>query len=180
MTNKINHNNYELQILGDFDINLNKPQLLWKSAVIELGLHQLIKENTRVTDSTETLIDHVYTNNRDKVLEAKVLKTGISDHYALFYSFSKRINKQPNKGHKTINYRSYKHFNNNNFLQDISRLPFNLIYNITDPSTALETLCKLLLTVIDKHAPLRNKRIKQQTIPDWLTKETMDDMEQFS
>ena len=47
MISRISYDRYTLQILGDFNYDLNKPHLLWKSTVLQLGLEQLIKENTR-------------------------------------------------------------------------------------------------------------------------------------
>ena len=43
-------------------------------------LSQLIEEATRVTMTTSTLIDHIFTNTPDKVSDSGVIHTGISDH----------------------------------------------------------------------------------------------------
>ena len=45
-------------------------------------LQQLITEATRVTETTETLLDHMYTNNIDKVNSSghSVIHTGLSGH----------------------------------------------------------------------------------------------------
>ena len=58
------------------------------------------------------------------------------------------------------------------FTTDLSLQSFNEIYNLTEPNTALELLCNMLITIIDKHAPLRSKRVKNKDIPPWLTKDT--------
>ena len=47
------------------------------------GLHQLINEPTRVTDTTSTLID-LNTNHPDKVVCSGVCHVSISDHSIVF------------------------------------------------------------------------------------------------
>ncbi len=55
----------EVCILGDFNINLlkhdNQSRKL-SQITTDHNLSQLIKESTRVTTNTSTLIDHLYTN----------------------------------------------------------------------------------------------------------------------
>ena len=64
------------------------------------------------------------------------------------------------------------------YTADLSILPFNAIYCITDPDEAIDFLCKCLLIAIDKHAPIRTKRIKEEDIPAWISEETMKAMHQ--
>ena len=45
------------------------------------GLLQQVTLPTRITESTETLIDHVYTRNSN-LITTDVIITDISDHYA--------------------------------------------------------------------------------------------------
>ena len=177
MISNISYDKYTLQILGDFNINLNSPELLWKSTVIQLGLEQLIEENTRVNPISQTLIDHIYTNNKDYVVNSKVIKTKISDHYAIYLSYLQKLDKRNIKGHTCIKYRCYKKFNENSFTAELSQVPFKNLYNITDPNTALNNLYNMLTAVIDKHAPLKIKRVKHHDIPPWISQETLKAME---
>jgi endonuclease/exonuclease/phosphatase family metal-dependent hydrolase len=52
--------------------------------IASLGMEQLVNEPTRVTSTSKTLIDHIYTNTKENVLEVMVPKIGISDHFAIF------------------------------------------------------------------------------------------------
>ena len=45
---------------------------------------QLIKEATRVTMTTSSLIDHIVTNTPEKISDSGVIHTGISDHSSVF------------------------------------------------------------------------------------------------
>ena len=177
MLNRIPYDNYDLQILGDFNINMKEPQVEWNAIISQFGLNQLITENTREKGTSQTIIDHIYTNNIENVNESKVIRTGISDHFAIFYSYDFKIAKHNTKGHTCISYRCYKKFDEKSYLADLSLLPFNDIYNVTEPNAALNYFCNIIMAVIDKHAPLKTKRVKHPDIPAWLTPETMKAME---
>jgi hypothetical protein len=67
------------------------------------NLSQLINEPTRTTDSSSTLIDHIFTNTPDKVVCSGVSHVSISDH-TLIYAFRKLSISLPTRGHSTVNY----------------------------------------------------------------------------
>ena len=52
------------------------------------NLSQLINEPTRITASSATLIDHIFTNSLDRVVCSGVSHISISDH-SLIYAFRK-------------------------------------------------------------------------------------------
>ena len=52
MINEIPHKNYELQILGDLNIDLCEKQTDWNAITTQLGLEQVINEPTRETASS--------------------------------------------------------------------------------------------------------------------------------
>ena len=80
--------------LGDFNINQltpNKPDHKFlKNNVIEpLSLEQIIKEPTRITKNTCTLIDLILVNSPDKVkISGCADKPGLSDHHIVYCSYS--------------------------------------------------------------------------------------------
>ena len=137
MIDSIPDKDYEIIIEGDFNIDLNKSQPVWNNMTTSLGLYQLIKDFTRVTETSEKIIDHIYTTNKDKTYDAKVIKSGISDHFMISCNYIHKLPKASNKGHTSIQYRCYKKFNNITFLADVSELPFDNVYNSTDPNEAL-------------------------------------------
>ena len=47
---------------------------------------------------------------------------------------------------------------------DLHLIPFENMYNFSDPSLALSRWIDLFLDVINKHAPLQKKLVKQQTV----------------
>ena len=85
-----------------------------------LGLHQIVKEPTRITERTETLIDHVYLSNPFSAndIQAYVSKTTISYYFPVIITFLKQ--ERPKKGMQQYQeYRDFKTFNGNIFLLDL-------------------------------------------------------------
>ena len=113
--------------------------------MIKFGFEQLIKQDTRVTKTSQTSIDHIYTNQKEKVIKVEVIESGISDHYPVFLSITNKLPKDSKKGHTCIKYRCLKKFMKEAYTADLSILPFNAIYCITDPDEAIDFLCKCLL-----------------------------------
>ena len=98
----------EIYLLGDFNINLlqngkfilkeNQSCKLKKfqfclSKQIEfrqiefcrtVSLTGIIKEPTRITCSTSSLLDHILTNSSEKVSQKELIDVGISDHQLIY------------------------------------------------------------------------------------------------
>ena len=78
---------YHLIILGDLNINIRDFSCsnvrTYKNLLLSLGLRNLINLPTRVTESTETVIDHCITNLPRTGIESGVIQEDISDHYPI-------------------------------------------------------------------------------------------------
>ena len=59
-----------MDMLGDLNEDLLKVNRL-EQILNKLNLYQLIKEPTRITQRSKTLIDVIITNNRDSVIHAE-------------------------------------------------------------------------------------------------------------
>ena len=68
-------------MLGDLNEDLLKVNRL-EQILHELNLYQLIKEPTRITQRSKTLIDVIITNNRDTVIHGET-SLSIADHHAV-------------------------------------------------------------------------------------------------
>ena len=102
----------------------------WLNFTLSLGLSQLICQPTRVTSNSCTLIDHIYTNREDKISSVNVCKLTISDHYAIFGNRRLNISERKN-AHQTITYRSFKHFDEEAFRNELFDVPWEIIENFT-------------------------------------------------
>ena len=61
-------------------------------------------------------------------------------------------------------------------MNDLRRTPLNDIEKLNDCNAALEQLYLLLNQVVNKHAPIRKKRVKRQHKTDWLSPEIIESM----
>ena len=103
------------------------------------------------------------------VSKVQVSDICISDHCPVVCTWSCKTARKLAKGHTTIQYRSFKHFNQSDFLQDLNSAPFAAVFTVSDPTKTLSAWCEAFLPVIQKHAPLRRKRVKYPTLPQWLS-----------
>ena len=97
------------------------------------GLEQLINEPARITPSTSTLIDLIFTNRPENVYCSGVSHVAISDH-SLVYAYRKISIPTLSKGVNLITYRQFKHFNSANFYADILAQPWDDIKQLYDPN----------------------------------------------
>ena len=74
--------NKELIILGDLNINYLKPSNHFnvKTLLTIWGLEQLIKQATRITTDTSTLIDVILTNRQNNISSSHIIPISFSDH----------------------------------------------------------------------------------------------------
>ena len=164
-------------LMGDININImsdkkDKLQESWISLTTNIQLNQIIKEPTRVTNTSETLIDHIYVSDDLPVLYSSPIKYSISDHFPVFAVFKMtNIDYNKNDGrHKTITYRKYNNFNSATFLSDLQNAPWltNGAENIS-MDQYLQSFISTFTKIIDKHLPLVTKRIKRPKQPEWIS-----------
>ena len=166
----------EIILAGDFNIDLLKSQNSeWQTLYELYSFEQLINKATRVSDKSQTLIDHVYTNKPENISEICVPVYAASDHYPV--CITRHTPSMPKKHtHTEITYRYTKKFNDNDFMNDLRSTPLNDIEKLNDCNAALEQLYLLLNQVVNKHAPIRKKRVKRQHKTDWLSPEIIESM----
>ena len=116
--------NKPVYILGDLNCNMldaNDPacQSLTKFCS-SFNFSQLIKQPTRVTENSKTLIDVFLTSTPNLVAETKVIPVSISDHDLVFASL--KLKKERTKP-VYIYARSYKRYNREAFFKDMSNAP---------------------------------------------------------
>ncbi|MCG7879242.1 MAG: endonuclease/exonuclease/phosphatase family protein, partial [Candidatus Thiodiazotropha endolucinida] len=118
----------EYILLGDFNKNLLDAEIDrdWGNFTTSLGLTQLVTEPTRVTNESQTLIDHIYTNTEENIQRVNVERLCLSDHYAIFCNRKSQSNLGKNT-HQTITYRSFKNFEEYLFINDLVSVPWEII-----------------------------------------------------
>ena len=121
---------------NDEDYSLAEQAGMVQRFLLDSSCSQIVQEYTRseiVRGGTlsRSCIDHVYTNNEEKLTIPEVLAVGDSDHLGVTVTkYTKEHIDRP----KTVKKRSYKNFNIESFLNDI------LLSNINDIITSFEDL----------------------------------------
>ena len=135
----------EIYVLGDFNICLLKDNSNYRKtykAVTELhNFKQLIKKPTRVTETSASCIDHIFVNKSEKVCEAGVIESGISDHF-ITYCTRKFNNRIINK-HNTVKARSMKNYCSEIFIDKLKELDWANVFicsNVNDAWGSFKTI----------------------------------------
>lgn len=171
---KANSETKEILFLGDVNFNLlcqTSSVKSWIKKTENLNLTQLVQTPTRVTDTSETLIDHVYSNTPENIVSVTVPQYSISDHYPV--CVTRKVSKSFSRGpvHKFICYRDTKSFNESDFIHELENQPWSIMNIFEDASDALDYFTNLFTSVLDKHAPKKKRRVKRQKQPNWMNPE---------
>ena len=152
-------------LAGDTNIDLLKqPQVADKYMRI-LATFKLTKVITEPKRQGKTLIDHIATNIPKKVVASGVLPCPeISDHDAPYITANIRVTRFVPR-YKYI--QNEKSLNVKNFTLDFSRLPFKLVYAVSDPNDKLEIFNDLVQKCLNKDAPRTRTRVTRPPAP-WM------------
>ncbi|VDI61719.1 Hypothetical predicted protein [Mytilus galloprovincialis] len=165
----------EIIIMGDINIDYAQgcSNNKWSHMIQCHGLTQLIDNPTRVTYKSKKIIDHIYTNKFDNIIETFVPYLALSDHYPVCLTRKTNVKEIPDSSHKIITYRCFKKFNEENFIKELQCKPFNNVIEEHDTDKALNIWYSLFNNVLNKHAPIKTKRVKNVQRPEWLTPEIL-------
>ena len=142
--------NREVDFLGDLKID-------WVAAVTSAcNLVQVINQPSRVfTNTTGTrsskCIDNIFTNTGE--LCSKAVSIGIGCIYNNILAISRKA-RVPTAGPKIVYKRSYKRFCCDS-VDDVKNMCWSDVINEEHPDAALGEFMKLLLPIIDTHAPVK-------------------------
>ena len=159
---KLDQEDKESIIMGDTNCNLLSQTFDHKGEHLKFITEtyqyiQLIDQPTRITSSTRTLIDHIPTNKPNIITKHGVLHVGISDH-SLIYATHKHNTLKADP--KIIESRQFKNFDCDAFIEDIKETPFHFASFMHDPNEMWDVWKSLFLEVINKHAPMRKRKVK--------------------
>ena len=126
-------------------------------------LSQTINTPTRVTTTSSSLIDVCLTPT-----PTKLIPIAISDHYMIFVVRKINIQRKQNS-HKKVEIRNLKYFNAESFQADLRGQEWELLDNNLCVDKMWDTWKTLFVKVLDRHAPIREKRVKSKPNVPWLT-----------
>ena len=161
-------------ILGDFNVDQlsrnNSNKTLLASFAIENNLKQIISEPTRITQTSRTLIDLIYVNDSPRIVQSGVVHSTLSDHSLTFCIMKCSVPKLPPR---KFEYRSFKNYNTESFVKELSQVPWSVIDGVDYIDDAVLLWDQLFSSVADIHAPLKFKRAKGIKNP-WVTTKLLE------
>ena len=160
--------NIDTIILGDF----NSDYLTDQSQKIKLlestyGLKQLIRDHTRITANSRTLIDLMFTTRSDIIKSSGVLDPICSDHCPIYTCIHSQKEKETTLYRKIYNYTQTDVPELKSFLKSINW--DNLFRNKTIDGMVYE-LTNSLRTAMDKYIPNKTVAIRNRDAP-WMKAE---------
>ncbi len=126
------------------------------------GLRNLVK-NPTCFKSTPSLIDLIITNEPKRFKSAVCADTGLSDFHSLVCNATKI--QVPKLKPVTFRCRAYKHFEKDNFLHDVSLIPYHVTCMFDDIDDPYWLWNELTMQVINEHAPLKTRTVKGRIVP---------------
>ena len=174
---KINTNDREIYVLGDFNINLfSKQKYIFHQTNTQsmspevknyfqfcslYGLKQPIKSPTRVTCSTSSLIDHILTTFPERISQQGIIDVGLSDHQLIYCT--RKLSCTKLGTHKVITFRSLKNYTAEAYKEALGKVCFPDYEKFSDVNKAYENFIQKLMSAIDKLTSFKTKRVKRNS-----------------
>ena len=164
--------------MGDKNICLLKadthnPTSDYIDTLYSHGAFPLINKPTRVTQTTATVIDHIYTNNIESQQNQHhvqgILCSSISDHFSIFHIVSNNKCPESNSQAPQALKRNYSERNINKFIKEISTLNWQEIYATREANIAYTTFARKFSHLYNTCFPLMPVKKGYLNRLPWLT-----------
>ena len=174
---KLKNENKICYLLGDYNIDLlNYERHIATSEFIEL-MHSycfisLINRPTRITNTSATLIDNIFTNDINLINSFQaILVADISDHFPIVF-VDCDVKLQDNEDY--IIRRNMSERNKISFRNAIANLDWDEMYHETDTQSAFSLFHSTFLKLYNVHFPKQKLKMKYNTRKMWLSQELKD------
>jgi hypothetical protein len=167
----------ECIILGDFNVNYldSKNVHGLKKAVINFcnmfSLKQMIKEATRVSQYSNSLLDLIFVSDHHKISQSGVINVGLSDHCLIYCT--RKVKKEQFKKHNSIRMRSLKNYSVENLNNKLNEVNWFDIINCDTVEVAWARFKTIFCNILDELAPVKSVRLKQRSEP-WINSEILE------
>ena len=158
-------------IMGDFNINLlnndHAPTNDFLDVCFSYSFLPLITRPTRITQSTSSLIDNIFTNDiQNNNYYKGIFVSDVSDHYPVFFISQNIVLQAPNN---VIFKRNYSTANIEIFRTLLLASNLDNIFSNLDPNDAIATFNSIIKYAHDKAFPLKKVKMNYTNKKPWLT-----------
>ena len=152
-------------VTGDFNLNClefhqSSEIRQFFNNMFKKGTIPLINRPTRVTTSSATFIDNIFTNCVfDTSLKNLIIKTSISDYFAIFAAI-KLLNEKARNQKIKIKKRFFSDWNKKSFKQDLQKISWEELNILNCTKTLYKHFIKIYSSIYDKNFPLLETEVK--------------------
>ena len=164
--------NAPVTLLGDFNMDLSKDNSFSQKMFLDLSLKQYVVSSTRITASSISLIDHVYSNdsNIDRV---DVFSMLLADHMAQHCSLKQQHGTRSNQRYKYSMCRRINSLDENHIKTVLNDANWAASLAEQDINNAVSSFVKIFTAAWNKIAPIRSQRTRKRPNP-WMPDELLD------
>ena len=152
-------------MVGDLNCDLlvssSKSRTL-NNLCTSLNMNQFTTQPTRVTETSKSLIDVIFTSNPATIVDSGAVETHISDHYLVFAALNLTM---PEPLAAYVVARSYKYYDPQSFLSDLNKIPWYGNILSDDVNEKLLHFKEAFFRVLDNHASLKKIKMKHRRCP---------------
>ena len=172
--NKISYEDKETILMGDINCYYLKDNdhREIKNLFVFYGYKQLIEKATRITETSETLIDVILTNSPETIRNYKTILSSNSDRDIIAVIRKKSTLKY---SQRTIYSRNYKNYNTYVIKNELRNVNWEHVTSCRGSNICWQHIKDILLKYVDTHSSLTKKMIKGKPYP-WLTEEIKKQM----
>ncbi len=154
-----------LLILGDFNIHMNNTDMADTQQFINvLDIFSMQQHVTVPTHKAGNTIDLLLTRSSDIGIHSIAVSDDlISDHFVVNFSLATT---RPPRPQKVVSFRNYKRLNIDDFKLDINNSNLSKT-TPNDPIKLADVYEQDLMSLLEKHAPLKTRRITIRPLSPW-------------
>ena len=158
------------------DLNYEHEELVnsVKDEIETENFLQMIKKPTRFWTDSKSLLDHIWTNCPEKLVNARNIDRAASDHNVI--STKIRIRGCVRSQNELLA-RDKKNFDVNNFKQEVNLINWTDFYQLDDLNLANDYFSTEISKILNRMAPIRKIQIRNRTTP-WVTNHTKEIMKE--
>ena len=158
--NKINNEDKICAIMGDMNIDLLKFESHPKTSeyldtIYSNGFFPVINKPTRLSTTSATLIDHIYSNNITSNAQAGIILTDVADHFGVFHAFDYKTKKLKQQ---ELSRRCMSDRNIATFRSKLNTLSYQTVFDTDCPNEAYDKFMNIYTTSFKNAFPI--KKIK--------------------
>ena len=153
--------NKYIYLMGDFNINLLTKNEDSTDQFVNLmhsfNLLSTINKPTRVTHTSATVIDHIWTNAYANITHNGIIYDFTSDHFPIFNISLFNVSQGNHRKSELIKFRNFSDENINSFKNNLNEVDWTLVESIDNPDVAYENFSCILNNIFNNNFPIITK-----------------------